>query len=419
MRKLILILGVLLVSVIGALWFREQSGYVLLHVNGLSMQASLLIGIGALVAVIIASYLLLRLTFGALHAPGGVRRWWRARRLDRARVRMLRALKKLAEGDFSTAERDMIRTVPHSDMPLLHYLSAAWAAHRAGAENRRDHYLALADQAAPDARLAVGLVQAQLYVEDGQWETAFATLNLLQDRWPSQPRVLELLAMVCERLEEWDRLLDLLPLLRRHTVMDARRVDELERRAAVGHLEQSCRQGSDALTRAWARLSRSATRQEAAQLAYIDGRLSFDAGDAEAEKLLRNGLRKRWENQWVQRYGRLRMARPEVPLATAEAWLREHPEDAELLLAVGRLAMVAGQWDRARTCLEAAVARSGAPEACYLLARMLEELGESDKANRLYRQAMEQDPRFLPPPGVEGIAPQRPEGKSPLRVVQG
>ncbi|MCP1673328.1 HemY protein [Natronocella acetinitrilica] len=418
MKKLLILLAALLLSVLAALWFQENGGYVLVHVGGTSVQASLFMAIGALILFMLATWLVLRMVFGVARAPRGVRGWLRSRRIERSRGRMLRGLQKLAEGDFNSAERDMLKTVQHSETPLLHYLSAAWASHRMGAENRRDHYLALADQASPDARLAVGLVQAQLYVEDEQWETAFATLNLLHDRWPRQARVLELLALVCRKLEEWERLLDLLPQLRRHAPMDPGRAEELEALAAAGYLKQASRQGLDPLARAWARLPRASTQMDPVRLAYIDGRLLHDDGDAEAEKLLRTVLRKHWEPQYVRRFGNLRMANPQTALAAAEGWLRERPDDAELLLAAARLSLVAGHWSRARNYLEKAVTRASQPEACYLLARMLEQTGENDKAAHQYRLALEQDARFQSPMGLDELAKHHMQDLETPRLAQ-
>lgn len=390
MTRLLFWLLLLFGSVLAALWFQQQQGFVLLHVNGLSIQGSLVVGLLAIVLLVAVTYLLLRLIIGGLGLPGNMQRWLSGRRRERERSRTLTGLQQLAEGQFSGAEKLMVKAAPESDLPLLNYLGAATAAHRQGAHRRRDRYLASADQSMPGGKLAVGLTQAQLHIDDGQWETAFATLNLLQSSWPRHPRVLELLASVCRQIEEWSRLLEILPLLRRYSALDQPYVQGLERDACAGLLHVSARRGRNDLDLAWGRLPRSATRDDTVRLAYIDGLLLLNPGDDTAEKLLRQGLQRRWQDAWVRRYGRLSMKDSTAILSRLEQWLTQRPDDPELLLAAGRQAIACGLADRARSLLDSAVRRGVGAEACYLLGRVLQDSGQHEAAAVVYRQALEQ-----------------------------
>ncbi|MEX0732649.1 MAG: heme biosynthesis HemY N-terminal domain-containing protein [Aquisalimonadaceae bacterium] len=403
MIVLFVLLGVLLLSAVGALWFHEQAGYVLVSIGNLSIETSLFLALGVSIVAVLLGYFLVRLLIRLIRTPGNLRGWWRRRRSSRARERLVRGLVKLAEGQYLDAERALINSVPHADTPLLHYLIAAWAAHRAGAARRRDHYLALADKADPKARMAIGLVQAQLNIEDKQWETAFATLTVLHEKWPKQPRVLELLARSCVPLGEWDRLLALLPGLRRQGVLTAEELAELECRAAKGSLLAASRRGEQALNDAWARLPRSATSEPGVILTYVDARMQVAPGDPVAEKLLRTGLRQAWQPGWIDRYGRLEMKDPAAPFAVVEAWLKDRPQDAALLLAAGRLAIANALWGRARAYLEAAVAREPTGEACYLLACLQERLGEMDEAVSCFRRAAELGGSFRRPANLQNL----------------
>ena len=415
MIRLLLLLLLILVSGLFALWFQQQEGYLLLHVNGLSIQATLFVALLAVLVLVAAGHVLLRFVARLVATPGGFRLWWQQRQRERNRARMLHGLRKLAEGEFGDAEKDMIRTAREGETPLLHYLGAALAAHRLGEVSRRDQYLAHADQAAPGSRLAVGLIQAQLSVEDGQWETAYATLNLLHGHWPQHPRVLELLASVCRRLEEWSRLLELIPPLRRHAALRSEQIDALERDASAGLLRAAAHHGQPALDQAWGRLSRQACRDAMVRLAHIDGLLLQDPGSADAERLLRQGLQQDWSDSWVQRYGRLRMPDPSATLKRLEGWLEQRPDDPVLLLAAGRQALASAIWGRARSYLEAAVKRGAGPEAGYLLGRLLEELGEAAVAALAYRQALEQNDPYAAPGSLSGLGQQvsRIRGQNP------
>ncbi|MCC5859205.1 MAG: hypothetical protein JJT90_13675 [Ectothiorhodospiraceae bacterium] len=404
MKKLFLILIVLLLSVLAALWFHDQTGYVLVHVNGLSVQASLFLAVGVLLAGALALYFLLRLLWVLWHGPRDVRGWWHQRRQRLARSRLLRGMRRLAEGDFRGAEQDLARAAPNSETPLLHYLGSAMAAHREGAGQRRDRYLALADQASPEARLAVGLVQAQLYVEEGQYEAGFATLNVLQERWPRQARVLELLALCCERLGEWSRLLEIMPVVHRHAGLPRERVQQLERAAACGALNQAAAAlDREQLRRIWARLPRVLCQDRAVLAVYVDGLLLCEPSSEEAERLLRKALSDDWDTRWLERLGRLVPRNPAALLSTVEGWLKRHPENPELLLVAGKLSLRAELWGQAQSFLEAAEQRGAPPESSYLLAALLERLGKEQAACVHYRRGLERAAGLEPVAELEQV----------------
>lgn len=403
MIRLFLLLAALLLSVIGALWFNHQGGYVMVNVGQTTLETSLFLAVAVTVVAALLGYFLLRTLIRLVRTPDSVRQWWRRRRLGGARDRLVRGLLRIMEGRYADAERSLARSAPKSDVPLLHYLCAAFAAHGLGATARRDDYLAKADRSDSQARLAVGLVQARFSLEDEQWETAFASLTYLNDKWPRQAQVRELLARVCEPLGEWDRLLALLPALRREGRMDEATLARLERTAAIGSLRNAARQDESALTKAWNSLPRSANNDREVALCYVDCRMQFSTADAEAERILRQGLHREWGSEWVDRYGRLELADASAPLRQVESWLKQRPEDAALLLAAGRLAISNGLWGRARSYLEAAVSREPSGEACYLLGSMQERLGETDKALTSYRRASELGAAFHPPAGLRQL----------------
>ncbi|HEX5514916.1 MAG TPA: hypothetical protein VFY81_11000, partial [Gammaproteobacteria bacterium] len=110
----------------------------------------------------------------------------------------------------------------------------------------------------------------------------------------------------------------------------------------------------------------------------------------QAEQLLRSQLTKEYDPQLVQRYGALPVATPYKALAQVERWLLDRPDDPALLQAAGRLALQANLWGRARSYLEAAIARRPDAASFHLLGILLERLGEPDAARERYRQALEQ-----------------------------
>ena len=390
MRKLIAALLILLLSVAAALALHRLGGLVIITLGDWTLQTSVLFFILVVVAGLALLQAVLALLRNLFGLPGRVGYWRQQRRERKARTHLINGLLRLAEGRDSEAEKLLLKDVDRSEAPLLHYLAAAIAAQHQGSYEQRDNYLARADKTSSKAGLAVGLIQAQLQSESQQWEQALATLNYLNETFPNHPRVQAMLLRACEALDEWNRIDLLLPAARRQRAVSDSELRRLERTAALRRLNQALLAGgADSLDATWNGLSKS-VRQDAEVLqVYVDGLVANDRTE-QAEQLLRSQLTKEYNPQLVQRYGALPVATPYKTLAQVERWLLDRPDDPALLQAAGRLALQANLWGRARSYLEAALARRPDAASFHLLGILLERLGEPDAARERYRQALEQ-----------------------------
>ncbi|VVC74821.1 hypothetical protein AQUSIP_00930 [Aquicella siphonis] len=113
-----------------------------------------------------------------------MKNWVSIRREHRSYSKTTQGLSALIEGRWKKAERLLLAGVNQSFEPLINYLSAARAAHEQSAYERRDDYIQKAYEIAPDARLAIGLTQAELEVRQNKFEQATATLNHLRQDSP-------------------------------------------------------------------------------------------------------------------------------------------------------------------------------------------------------------------------------------------
>ena len=273
----------------------------------------------------------------------------------------------------------------------MHHLLAAVAAQRRGEWQRRDDLLVAADAANPRARLAVGLLQAQLQVDAEQWEQALATLGWLREKAPRNHRVLMLLARSMRAVEDYAGLMDLLPDLRREQSLPRAELIAIEQRALderIGGLGASA--NADSLGRIWKSLPKARRRDPALQARYARALIDADC-PVTAERQLRRWLRQRWEPALVEVYGELPLPADRV-YNRLVGWLNERPDDPALLYAAARQAARDERWGPARSHLEAAVARDDNPTVARLLAELYERLGEHDRARQAYRQALGLDP---------------------------
>jgi len=77
-----------------------------------------------------------------------------------------------------------------------------------------------------------------------------------------------------------------------------------------------------------------------------------------------------------------------VPLERAENWLRKRPDDPELLATCARLCLRAELIGKARTYLEASIARRPSADLSLLLADLHDLRGEHALAAQVLRDAL-------------------------------
>ena len=401
MGRLLLLVVLLLASVTAALWFANQGGFLMLRVGEVTVQTSLFVAVVAFIAAWVVVTLLFGLARRLLLAPGRIRVRWASRRTHKAQRELVDGLIELAEGRYAEAERHLEGTSRAAVQPLMHHLLAAIAAQRRGEWQRRDDLLAAADAANPRARVAVGLLQAQLQVEAEQWEQALATLGWLREKAPRNHRVLMFLARAMQAVDDHAGLADLLPDLRREKALPERELAEIEYRALGQRVDAlGVEANADSLGRIWKSLPKVRRRDPALQARYARALVDADC-PVTAEQQLRRWLRQHWAPELVEVYGELPVDPPQRVYDRITGWLRERPEDPALLYAAARQAARCELWGQARGYLEAAVGRSNNPAMARMLAELYERLGEEEQARRTYRQALGLDPLGNSLPRIE------------------
>lgn len=387
MRPLFIFLLALLAAVSLAVYARHDPGYVLVQFRGWTVEASLALTLALLLLGFVLSYVIVRLLRGTYRLPASMRDRRRRRRERLALAALERGFTDLLAGRWERAEKRLVAAAAQRDRGvLLNYLGAARAADEQHASDRRDHYLQRAGAAVPEAELGLALTQARMQIDGKQFAQAQANLDRLHGMAPRNPLVLGRLMTLYLELGAWDRLLDLLPLLRRRQLIDERAGDELALRAAIGLIEAPALSEVTALQTMWSRLPAELRTREALLRRYA-GRLIECGGAEQAELVLRDALEMHWEPSLIYLYGLLDSGDAERQLHHAEGWLRRHPGDAVLLLSLGRLCRRRALWGKARDYLSACVKSTSMPEACNELAAVLDEMGEHEEALQWYRRA--------------------------------
>lgn len=302
----------------------------------------------------------------------------------------------LVEGDWSHAESKMLKAVKNSDLPLHYYLVAAKAAQEQGALDRRDSYLQQALRATPEAKVAVLLTQGVLQFEQGQFEYCLSTIHELQKIAAHNRQLLKLSANVYAATGAWDDMANLLPQLRKHSVLADEDITALEIKTYTYILRAKAKKASkQMLLSLWDTLPRDVRTHVEIVETYAQLLLNIQAYN-EIELLLRNQLKRQWDAKLVKLYGLIFTTDINKQIATAENWLKTHQDDAILLLTLARLCILQKLWGKARNYLDASLSIEQTPDAYAELGRLLGFLGDQQKSLECYKLGLLEFAAILP-----------------------
>jgi len=388
MKWLFSTLIILILSVLIGLFAYQDSGYVLIARGYKTVELSLTLFIVLATVGFIAGYILIRLSVTGWNMPYAFREWRERQRKRRAQRDTNRGLIELAQGNWPQAERFLIRHARDSDNPLLNYLSAARAAQKQNASERRDDYLSLAHKSMHGAGFAVALTQAELQLVQGQLEQSLATLVQLHTSSPKHPHVLFLLAKIYELLRSWGDLKTILPDLKKQRVLDTAAYEQLERMVHRELITIATRKGKvNDLRGAWQHVPKTLRQDNDMVRHYARCLMILEAHD-DVESLLRDAIKRNWDIDLVYLYGLNKTNDPDKQLATAEGWLKGHESNPVLLLTLGRLCVRNKLWGKARSYLDASINIQPRSDSYKELGQLLEQLEETEEAAEFFRKGL-------------------------------
>ncbi|MDH4275519.1 MAG: heme biosynthesis protein HemY [Gammaproteobacteria bacterium] len=371
-----------------ALQVQRDPGYAIFGMGHWTIEMSFTAFFILLLLLLFVSYSSVRGVKWLWRLPKRLRHWWRHRQMRVTADALNEGLVAQVEGRWADAERALAHAAAASQTPVFNYLAAARAAQEQDAPERRDEYLRLAAQHAPADSLTVAIAQAELQLDSGEREAALTTLLRVRAKVPKHVYAHKLLVRTYRELGDWETLLALGTDLRRYKVMDTQEAIQLERDCYRALVDKAGDTGdADALDRMWQRVPDTLRHDPGVLSAYVRQLLALGETKS-AEPMLRDALKRRWNEHLVYLYGLVEGADAHEQLVTAERWLKDKPHDAIVLLTVGRLCLRRKIWGKARTALETSIANGAPPEAYHALAKLLEQLKEPELALSYYRKGL-------------------------------
>lgn len=395
MKTLFLILVAVALAVLAAALapvFLADPGLVQIRFGNWTVEMSLLVLLLAIV-----------LTWFLFHF---VSRLWRlptetARRLreERAMKQLEKGLLALSEGDWVSAERALQKSAsvngPGKGPGTVRYLAAARAADGQDAAERAEQYLEQADSGGRRNHFLVELTRGRMLVENNRFDEAIPVLQALNQGRKKNNKVLTLLARCYRETSRWQDLQGLLPDMRKTGLIDEQQGQEWSVRAAIADIEQS--QDLPALDAAWQALPK-AMRSEPKTVAAYANLASRLNGSDRTEAVIRAVLKKNWDTALLIPYGDPKASDAAIRIKHCEKWLVDHPEDANLHLALGRLCAREELWGKARHHMIRSLEIKPSVGGYDSLGQLLDRRGELDLATACFRNALRMSQGETPVP---------------------
>ncbi len=367
----------------------NSAGYVLIGIEQWSIETSLFVFLGILVAVFFALYISLRLLGWTFRLPKQIKKRVATNKLNISQQALIKGLVDSAEGNWESAEDILIKHASHSGAPLIHYLTAARAAQSRGAFDKRDEYLQFAAEHGDDAEIAVGLTQAELNLSGEQYEEALETLTRLHSFNPKQANVLRLLHLTYQKLEDWQSLRSLIPSLNTHKVLLEAELKLVETEVFSNLLKQAAEQKNQyALQTLWAEIPLSIKVMRGVAAIYFAAMIDVGAGASIEDELIKN-LSANWNETLLVLFGNIQSHDSTLQLETAERWLMGHGNDSILLMVLGKLSAKQGDYTKAQRYLQQSITLDPNVQSYRLLGDLALTQNDAITASAFYKQGLE------------------------------
>ncbi|MDP3639384.1 MAG: heme biosynthesis HemY N-terminal domain-containing protein [Azonexus sp.] len=386
MKGLFWVLAIFAAAVAVALGVQRNEGYVLLVLPSYRAEITLNFFILALFVLFFVLYGALRVLSLTFSMPQRAREYRERRQHDQAAGVFQDAVRLLFEGRFGQALKKATAAHAAGTAPGLSALIAARAAQRMRESEKQQGWMERAKRDDPRTEAATLMLEAEMMNEARNFGAALTALDRLQAKQGRHIAALRLELRARQGAKDWD---GVLKLARQLVKRDALPVEVVREICAQAHLANIARLAGDApqLVK-YLRALPDAERGNRVALAAAKALLKAGA-EVEAQKLIETVLEASDNDSWapalVGIYGRLTGGDQMGRIGKAEAWLHRHPEDARILIALGRMCFRKRLWGKAQTYLEASLAVETTQEAHLELARLCDQLERQGEANKHYR----------------------------------
>lgn len=383
MRLLLWLLALFAAAVAVVLAAKYNNGSVLLVMQPYRIELSLNIFIVGLLASFFVFYVAIRLLTSIFS-------YGRRHRHSKADEMMLTGLKAYFEGNYTRAKKAAaiaLKLTESTTAKAINAVVAARSAHKLKEYLQRDEYIAAAEKGAPEEKILRLVTQAELQLSDGKYEEA---LNSLRDIYSTgglqQTAVLLLELEAQQQAKNWDAVIELTSLLENRRHFNKTIVKQLRQTA---HVENIKRHTADQklLNKYWHGLPTEEKKNS--KIAVAATRAYIALGNCEAaNRIIEQSVDAEWNSELITLYAQCLDYHVNRQIECAEVWLRTQPNNAHLLLTLGKLCTHCELWGKAQNYLEASLSVEPGHAAHLALAQLNEKLGKHELAIDHYNKGL-------------------------------
>lgn len=364
----------------------HNPGYVLMVYPPYRMEMSLTLFVLGLVLLFVAAYLAVRLVVALLRLPSQVRTFREERAQSKSRAAMMEALTAFFEGRYATAEKAAVRAMEMGDTSALNHIIAARSAHELREFSKRDAYLSSAEGKTVGEDTMRLMAKTEFMLDQKQPQSALSSLREMSEAsHHKHVGALQLELKAQQLARNWDAVLSVLTQLEKRSAIDATAATQLRQQA---WLEKLTAQTQDlaSLQGLWKSMPVEFKRRT--KIAAVAARSFIRLKDCRnARQALADSLNAQWDSELVTLYGDCQGGNLVGQIEDAEKWLTQHPDDAGLLLALGKLCLHQSLWGKAQSYLDASNSLAPSRAAYTALAQLADKLGQHELAARHYQKA--------------------------------
>ena len=387
----------LVLAVALALVLREHSGNVLIIAPPWRIELSLIFTVLLVLASFVALYVALRVIAWLVSGPERFRSWRGLRARKKEHELLESGWISVLEGRYNDAEQKLSKLLGRSksgNTRVLAGLALARASQHLGEYARRDDALRLAAQAAGNnARLkeAHAAASAEMLLEQNRAQEALALLQPLHDNNPRHSHAARLLLKAYMQLHNNERVFDMARGLMRRGILSQDEAFPLIESAAAVRIASA---QPDEFKAIWGGLKSDERALPGIALAaatYHEQQGDFDA----AGKVLETALNTKLDSRLLSAYSQCPPDQVARRLAKAEVWLRNEPQNSDLLAALGNLCLTGQLWGPGERYLLRSMKVRSDVRIHALLGNLYDRLGREADAMKHWRLAS----------GVAGVLP--------------
>lgn len=384
MKLILWLLALFAAAVAVTLAAKYTTGHVLLVMPPYEQKLSLDHFIIGLIAVFFVFYMLVRLVLGIF----GFSQRHRHKKTD---AMLLSGLKAYFEGDYVKAQKNASIALRLADTPIVTAISAVIAARSAnelGATKARDEYLVTAINKAPSEKSLCLITKTDFLLNDGLYKEALETLQSLYAKGGLQPSsALQLELKAQQQAKNWDAVLELADVLAKRQSTNKILAKKLRHDAQMENVKSKA-SDLQSLDQYW---------QHIPPLEKMDSKLAVTATRAYialgnctmAHQIIEQNVPMTWDDELIELYAECLDYHVNRQIECAEVWLRSHPNNAQLLLTLGKLCTHCELWGKAQNYLEASLSVEPGQKAHFALAQLNEKLGKREFAMDHYNKGLE------------------------------